>query len=135
MAEERRYTLLEASALIGPLGALIEELRAARKVLADRDLVTALAEHAPGNGGGAAGARFAEAALTFSRGLRQIERWGVVVRDLDEGICDFRADRYGRDVYLCWRTGEDRIGWWHDLDAGFRGRQPLDEAFGPAPSL
>ena len=51
----------------------------------------------------------------------------MVVRDLDEGICDFRARRGGRDVYLCWRVGEERIGWWHELDAGFRGRRPLDE--------
>lgn len=127
MARERLYTLEEATAMLRPLGELISELRAAREVITDRALVETMAARAPGNGGGAEGRRFAEAALRFSRGLAQIERWGVVVRDLDEGICDFRARRGGRDVYLCWRVGEERIGWWHELDAGFRGRRPLDE--------
>jgi hypothetical protein len=103
-------------------------MRAARDTLGDRATAEALSERAPGNGGGEGSARYAEAALTFSRGLRQIEAWGVVVRDLDSGICDFRARRGDRDVYLCWQVGEERIAYWHELDAGFRGRQPLDEA-------
>lgn len=127
MQGERRYTLAEATALIGPLGALIEELRAARAVITDGELAGRLAQHAPGNGGGAEGRRFGEAALRFSRGLAQIERWGVIVRDLDSGICDFPARRGDRDVYLCWRVGEERIGWWHELEAGFQGRRPLDD--------
>jgi hypothetical protein len=124
---ERRYTLAEASALIGPLGALIEEMRAARAVITDGELAARLAERAPGNGGGEEGKRFGEAALRFSRGLAQLERWGVIVRDLDSGICDFPARRGDRDVYLCWRVGEERIGWWHELEAGFQGRRPLDD--------
>ena len=127
MDGERRYTLAEASALIGPLGELIEELRAARAVIADGELAARLARHAPGNGGGADGRRFGEAALRFSRGLAQLERWNVIVRDLDTGICDFPARRGDRDVFLCWRVGEERIGWWHELEAGFQGRRPLDD--------
>jgi hypothetical protein len=123
----RRYTLAEATALIGPLGALIEELRAARAVIGDRELVARLAAKGTGNGGGADGTRFAEAALRFGRGLAQLDRWGVVVRDLDSGLCDFPARRAGRDVFLCWQVGEPEIGWWHEPDAGFRGRRPLDE--------
>jgi hypothetical protein len=123
----RRYTRAEAQALIEPLGALIAELRAARAVVGDRELSARLASHASGNGGGADGRRFAEAALRLSRGLAQIERWGVVVRDLDEGICDFPAERGGRDVYLCWRLGEDAIDWWHEPDDGFGGRRPVDD--------
>jgi hypothetical protein len=102
-------------------------MRRARDVLGERATTEELSGHAAGNGGGENGTRYAEAALTFSRGLRQIEAWGVVVRDLDSGICDFRARREGREVYLCWQVGEERIAYWHELDAGFRGRQPLDE--------
>jgi hypothetical protein len=124
---ERLYTLREATALVTPLGALIEDMRRARDELADAELAEEAARGAPGNGGGATGTRYAGAALRFNRGLRQIEAWGIVVRDLDSGICDFRSRREGRDVYLCWRVGEERIGFWHELDAGFRGRQPLDD--------
>jgi hypothetical protein len=113
--------------MLGPLTRLIEELRAARAVIADRELLGALSKIAPANGGGADGRRFAEAALTMSRGLAQIEAWGIVVRDLDQGLCDFPHERDGRVVYLCWLFGEERIAWWHDIHAGFAGRQPLEE--------
>jgi hypothetical protein len=125
----RRYTLVEASALIGPLGRLIEDLRHARRTLAERERAEERSTAAGANGGGDDdAAEFARAALVVSRGMAQIERWGVVVRDLDSGICDFLAERDGRDVWLCWRVGEERIAWWHELEAGFAGRQPLDEA-------
>ena len=129
MAEERTYTLREASALVGPLTEVLRAMRAARAVLTDRSLVEVLARRAPANGGGEDGRAFAEAALSFSRGLAQISVWGVVVRDLDSGLCDFRARRGERDVYLCWRLGEERIGYWHELGGGFQGRRPLDDAF------
>ena len=52
---------------------------------------------------------------------------GVEVKDPDQGLIDFRAIRDGREVYLCWKLGEGaRIMYWHDLDAGYAGRRPLD---------
>jgi hypothetical protein len=127
VAEQRLYTLAEATELLEPLTRLLEELRQARTVIGDRELLASLAKRAPTNGGGADGRRFAEAALTMTRGLGQIERWGIVVRDLDSGLCDFPTEREGRVVYLCWRLGEERIAYWHDVHSGFAGRQPLDE--------
>lgn len=60
--------------------------------------------------------------------LRQIDAMGVLVKDLDSGLIDFPTLRDGREVYLCWRLGEGgRIAWWHEIEAGFSGRQPLDE--------
>jgi hypothetical protein len=43
------------------------------------------------------------------------------------GIVDFPSLRDGREVYLCWRVDEPTVAYWHDLDAGFRGRQPLED--------
>ncbi|MBF6600335.1 MAG: DUF2203 domain-containing protein [Dehalococcoidia bacterium] len=57
--------------------------------------------------------------------LARINDWGVELKGLDEGLVDFPAERDGRVVYLCWRLGEERIEWWHEIDAGFGGRQPL----------
>lgn len=113
--------------MIRRLTEVIGELRDARSVLLDAELSKALSERAPSNGGGADGRRFATAALAFSQGLAQIERWGIVVRDLDSGICDFPAQRAGQDIYLCWKMGEERIEFWHPVDAGFAGRRPLDD--------
>jgi hypothetical protein len=55
-----------------------------------------------------------------------LEEAGIVIRDIDRGLIDFPAIREDREVYLCWELGEDEITHWHELDAGYRGRQPLE---------
>ena len=57
---------------------------------------------------------------------------GIVLRDIDRGLIDFPAIVDGREVYLCWELGEDEVDYWHDPDAGFGGRQPLELSRAPA---
>ncbi|MBF6591435.1 MAG: DUF2203 domain-containing protein [Ktedonobacterales bacterium] len=59
--------------------------------------------------------------------LHQVAELGALVKDIETGLVDFLARRQGREIYLCWRLGEPRIAWWHDIEAGVAGRQPLDE--------
>jgi hypothetical protein len=66
--------------------------------------------------------------------LAEIDAIGVQVKDLDTGLLDFPCLIDGETVLLCWKMGESRIEFWHTLDAGFRGRQPLDERFIRKPS-
>src|SRR5262245_22480949 len=61
---------------------------------------------------------------TLTEELNAIHELGVQVKDLDIGLCDFVARREGRDVLLCWRLGEKRVGFWHELTTGFAGRRP-----------
>jgi hypothetical protein len=49
----------------------------------------------------------------------------IVLRDIATGLLDFPALAAGRPVWLCWRLGEDRVGYWHGTDEGFAGRKPL----------
>ena len=49
----------------------------------------------------------------------------IVLRDIATGLVDFPALVSGRQVWLCWRSGESAIGFWHNVDEGFAGRQPL----------
>ena len=56
--------------------------------------------------------------------LRGLSELGVEVKQAD-GLCDFRSRFDGRVVLLCWKFGEERITYFHELDAGFSGRQPL----------
>jgi hypothetical protein len=51
---------------------------------------------------------------------------GIEVKDYAQGLIDFPAERDGRPVYLCWRLGEPAVQFWHEVDAGFAGRRPLD---------
>lgn len=70
-----------------------------------------------------------ELMLHFQRleaGVKGIMNMGVTVKDVDEGLVDFLGRRNGREIYLCWKYGEDDIDYWHDLTAGFAGRQPID---------
>jgi hypothetical protein len=62
--------------------------------------------------------------------LGEIDAIGIQIKDLDTGLLDFPCRIDGELVLLCWRRGESRIEFWHTLEAGFRGRQPLDERFG-----
>ena len=57
--------------------------------------------------------------------LRPVGDSGILVKSIERGLVDFPSIRDGREVYLCWHPGESRVGFWHDVEAGFAGRQPL----------
>lgn len=64
--------------------------------------------------------------------IEELEELGAELKDIGRGLIDFRSMMDGREVYLCWQLGEDEVGHWHELDAGFAGRQSL--LAGSAPS-
>jgi hypothetical protein len=123
----RHYTLDEASELLPRVVALIERLRVARGRLGDREAREALSEAGPTNGGGGPGRTVSEGFLELRDSMMELRELEVVLRDLDRGLLDFPSLRDGREVYLCWQEGEDAIGFWHEPDAGFGGRRPLDD--------
>ena len=57
--------------------------------------------------------------------VEELNAFGCVLKDPSIGLIDFLSLRNGREIYLCWHLGEERINYWHYLDAGFAGRQPL----------
>ena len=125
MKHTRHYTLEEANAALEWVQAVLASLRTAREGLSDEEAREALAEAGPQNGGGDPGRVVSEAFLQLRDALTQLQDAEVVLRDLDRGLVDFPAIRDDREVYLCWLEGEDEIGYWHDLEAGFAGREPL----------
>jgi hypothetical protein len=64
----------------------------------------------------------------LTQGIEKIQETGCVVKDVDEGLVDFPSLRDGREVYLCWKLGEERIAYWHGMEEGFAGRKPLDDS-------
>jgi hypothetical protein len=122
---ERHYTVEQANAALPWVAERIERLRGAREGFSDEDAREALGEATPGNGGGEPGRVVSEAFLELQAAAAELDAVEVIVRDLDRGLVDFPALRDGEEVYLCWEEGEDEIGYWHDVDAGFAGRQPL----------
>ncbi len=61
--------------------------------------------------------------------LQELDAIGVQVKDLEAGLLDFPCELEGETVLLCWKRGEPRIGFWHRMEDGFRGRQPIDSRF------
>ena len=63
---------------------------------------------------------------SFHRALEGFAALGCELKDLEKGLVDFYSMRGNDVVYLCWMDGEDSIQWWHPLDSGVKGRQPID---------
>ena len=130
---ETSFTSEEANALLPWLEERFSRMVPVRDELAARqgDLLELLRLRR-GNGSASKGEDIAGAqrdvdrlTQSLQRDLLEIAGRGIIVQDLGRGLVDFPSYREGRDVYLCWLRGEDRISHWHETDAGFGGRQPL----------
>ncbi len=122
----RYFTLEQANATLKVVRPLVEQILAIRQAILDKQPdVWPVLEKATGNGGGPAASLLAVDFDRLDSLVRQIQAMGVELKDINLGLLDFPALREGRLVYLCWKYGEDEIGFWHEVDAGFGGRQPL----------
>jgi hypothetical protein len=57
--------------------------------------------------------------------VQELKNLGVELKDYFTGLVDFPGRMDGREVYLCWRYGEPEVAYWHEVEAGFAGRQEL----------
>jgi hypothetical protein len=126
LVHERHFTREEANALLPQLTQMLTQLREAKDELTDTEAHEALSEAAPTNGGGDEGKQVGVAFLEVRRLLETIEQSGIVLRDIDRGLIDFPAVMDSREIYLCWELGEGEVAYWHELETGFGGREPLD---------
>ena len=123
----RTFTLSEAP--LPQIQAHMEEAQAARReILRIRPDALPAIQKAAFNGGNKLLGEMALLAMRLETHVKAIQALGVILKDLDAGLVDFLAARNGREIYLCWRYGEERLGFWHELNAGFSGRQPIDES-------
>jgi hypothetical protein len=131
--EQRYFTPEEANEALLEVRPLTEELVGHRRALVElQERQSAVTARIAGNGGNVepheleeVQAQLDEEVAGIARCVARIHEVGALVKDLDDGLVDFPATRDGRDVLLCWRLGEDEIGFWHGLDEGFSGRKPL----------
>jgi hypothetical protein len=125
--EMRLFTLEEANALLPEVRRIFQRIDEATVVLQklEPEVKRASERAAEGGGGTVHGVQYADALTRFLMGIQEILGHGIEIKDFERGLCDFPHERDGKIVYLCWQRGEERIEWWHDLDAGFAGRQPL----------
>lgn len=130
---ERYFTVQEANDALDDVRPLTEELVAHRRALVElQERQVSLTMRIAGNGGNVEPRELQEVQERLdvevggiARCVARIHGLGALVKDLDEGLVDFPARREGEDVLLCWRLGEDEIGYWHGQEEGFSGRRPL----------
>ena len=128
MARTRRFfTLEQANAMARAIRPLLAEILEIRQDIQDREpefwpvLIKAV-----GNGGSKEASQAADQFRRLERLAKEINATGAILKDLNTGLVDFPSRREGREIYLCWQYGEERIAYWHEIDAGFAGRQLID---------
>jgi hypothetical protein len=128
------FSVEEANRLLPRLRPMVEKLTAAKRDhdrASDEVLVLSMAATGamPDSPDAVAlqGARQRRGALgtQLQHRLAAVQRLGVVVKDLNQGLVDFHALMGDRLVFLCWRMDEPEVSHWHPLDGGFADRQPL----------
>jgi hypothetical protein len=134
----RRFHLRQAEALLASVEGDLRQAMSLRDELAQ--VVSGLAgvaRHVSQSGGAllhqsqVAEAKARQVALTvrLKEAIDDVHQYGCQIKDLEAGLIDFPTTFQGREVYLCWKVGENGIRFWHEVSDGFRGRKPIDQHF------
>ena len=123
-----RYFILEqARETLSEIRPLMDEIQSIRQeILARRPDVWPVVERSAGNGGSKVASKLVKEFERLDKLVRQVLGTGTLFKDINLGLLDFPALKDGREVYLCWKYGEEDIEFWHEIDAGYAGRQPID---------
>ena len=121
------FTLQEANETLGAIRPLVDEIQKIREeILARRPEIWPMVERSAGNGGSQAASKLVKEFERLDALVHQVQGTGALFKDINLGLLDFLALKDGREVYLCWKYGEDDIAFWHEIEAGYAGRQPID---------
>jgi hypothetical protein len=120
------FSLAEANQIIRQIQPLLSKILEIRqRVLEKRPDLIPVLQKVRGNGGNRQASELVDEFRQLEELVAQIQASGAIVKDINQGLIDFPHWRDGREVYLCWQFGEEEIRYWHEVDAGFAGRQPL----------
>jgi len=120
------FTLEQANEILVKIRPLIAELLELRQeILKKQPQAWPVVEKSAGNGGGKLASELVQDFDRIDSLVKEVNATGAILKDINSGLVDFLALRDGREVYLCWRFNEPEIQYWHDIQAGFAGRQPI----------
>ena len=123
----RYFTLPEANQALTIIRPLMDEVQQIRqKILEKQPEAWPAIEKSAGNGGNRALSNMVQDFEKFDALIHRLQDTDVLIKDINSGLLDFPALKDGREVYLCWQYGEDDIAFWHEVEAGFAGRQPIE---------
>jgi hypothetical protein len=122
----RYFTLAEAQATLEIVRPLVSEILEIRQsILKRQPEVWPVLAKAAGNGGSKVASEIAQEFERLDQNVRMILATGALLKDVNVGLVDFPFWYEDREVYLCWKYGEESISFWHEIDSGFSGRKPL----------
>jgi hypothetical protein len=122
----RYFTVEEANAMLDVIRPLMHEILDVRQVIFQKQPeVIPVLNRLLDNGGSQAASQVALEIEQLHVLIGHLLATGVALKDINSGLVDFLSQRDGRDVYLCWRYGEESVAYWHELETGFAGRQPI----------
>jgi hypothetical protein len=120
------FTLQTANHALTVIRPLMDEIQAIRQeILARQPDVWPVVERSAGNGGSQAASQMVREFERLDALVHQVQATGALFKDINLGLLDFPALRDGQEVYLCWKYGEGDIAFWHEIEAGYAGRQPI----------
>jgi hypothetical protein len=120
------FTLQTANHALTIIRPLMDEIQAIRQeILARQPDVWPVVERSAGNGGSQAASQMVREFERLDALVHQVQATGALFKDINLGLLDFPALRDGQEVYLCWKYGEGDIAFWHEIEAGYAGRQPI----------
>jgi hypothetical protein len=123
----RYFTLQEANEALNSIRPLIDEIQKIRReILARRPEIWPVVEKSAGNGGSQAASKLTREFDRLDALVHKVQATGALFKDINLGLLDFPALKDGREVYLCWQYGEEDIAFWHEVEAGYAGRQTID---------
>ncbi len=121
------FTLQQANETLIVIRPLMDEVQAIRrKIMTSQPEAWTAIEKSVGNGGNRALSRMVQDFENLDALVHRILDTGVLIKDVNIGLLDFPALKDGREVYLCWQFGDGDIAYWHEVDAGYAGRQPIN---------
>ena len=122
----RYFTLPEANETLNRIRPLIDAIQEIRQtIMKNQPEAWPAIEKSAGNGGNRALSNMVQEFEKLDALVHQIQDLGVLIKDINLGLLDFPALKDGREVYLCWQYGEGEIAFWHEVEVGFAGRQPI----------
>lgn len=122
---KKHYTREEARALLPQIRKWLEALEQTKLEWEKCDRRLSGVMKSGGDAGGALVNQWVRSLVELRTLLQKFEEREILIKDLERGLIDFPSLIGNKEVFLCWEKDEDDIEFWHDIDSGFAGREPL----------
>ena len=128
MSDKKYFSVEEANSIIQDISPVVQELVDLKRNIELKipDLKPVMSKISNNGGGNRELSEHLKSINKMEELVGILNNSGCILKDINTGLLDFPHMKDGREVYLCWKLGEKRIGFWHEIDAGYAGRKPID---------